>query len=122
MSRKITILAANFAGNKGAAAMLKSIIKNLDAEYKDMTYYLLSVYPKSDREENPFKNVKVVSCKPQEIIFIGFSLAILYYFFKWFKPVKKILLKYKILKSLYRSDIVVDAAGISFVDSRGEKL
>ena len=119
MKRKITILATNFAGNKGAAAMLKSIVRNLDAEYESLTYDLLSVYPKSDRAENPFKNLKVISCKPQEIIFIGFSLAILFYIFKWFKPVKKILLKYKILKSLYRADLVVDAAGISFVDSRG---
>lgn len=119
MTRKIAILAANFAGNKGAAAMLKSIVRNLDAEYEDLTYNLLSVYPKSDRAENPFKNLKVISCKPQEIIFIGFSLAILYYIFKWFKPIKKILLKYKILKGLYQADIVVDAAGISFVDSRG---
>jgi len=119
MARKIAILAANFAGNKGSAAMLKSIIRNLDAEHKDLTYNLLSVYPKSDRAENPFKNLKVISCKPQEIIFIGFSLAILYYIFKWFKPVKKILLKYKVLKGIYQADIVIDAAGISFVDSRG---
>jgi len=119
MTKKIAILAANFAGNKGAAAMLKSIVKNLDTEYEEASYNLLSVYPKSDRKENTFENLKVVSCKPHEIIFIGFGLAVLYYILRWFWPAKKILLKYKILKALYQADIVIDAAGISFVDSRG---
>ena len=119
MNKKIAIIAANFTGNKGAAAMLKSIIKNLDSEYNGLTYNLLSVYPKNDRLENPFKNVKVISCKPQEIIFIGFSMAILFFLFKRLKPVRKFLLKYKMLKGLYEADLVVDAAGISFVDSRG---
>ena len=91
---KIALLATNFAGNKGAAAMLKSIIKNLTLEYKEISFNLLSVYPREDREQNPFSNVKVISCKAQEIIFIAFLLAIIFYIFRWLNPVKKILLKY----------------------------
>ncbi|HEX7560906.1 MAG TPA: polysaccharide pyruvyl transferase family protein, partial [Candidatus Humimicrobiaceae bacterium] len=119
IGKRIAILAATFDGNKGAAAMLKSIVKNLDAENTNYFFNILTVYPKNDRQQNPFKNVKIISCKAQEIIFIGFPLAILFYLFKWLKPIKKILLKYKILKGFYQADLVVDAGGITFVDSRG---
>lgn len=116
---KIAILAATFSGNKGAAAMLQSIIKNVSGELDNVHYDVLSVYPDEDREQNPYDNAHVVSCKPEEIIFIAFPLAILFYLFKFIKPIKNLILKNTILKSFYHSDLVVDAAGISFVDSRG---
>lgn len=116
----ISILATNFAGNKGAAAMLKSLIVNLSLDFSGtLEYNLLSVYPKEDEDQNPYSNLKVVSCKPEQIIFVAFPLAIIFYLVQWIKPLRLLLLKNKILKALYESDLVVDEAGISFVDSRG---
>jgi len=115
----ITILAANFAGNKGAAAMLQSSIKNLSEHLGDVKYQLLSVYPKEDREQNTYSNLKVVSCKPEEIIFIAFPLAILCRILGWIPPIRRLLLKNGILKAVDASDLILDEAGISFVDSRG---
>lgn len=113
---KISVLASTFSGNKGAAAMLQSLIKNLPDHYK---YNLLSVYPEEDSKQNPYQNVKVISAKPEEMIFVAFPLAILYYLFKWLGPMRSLLLKYPILKSINESQLVVDQAGVSFVDSRG---
>lgn len=115
----VGITATDFAGNKGAAAMLQAIIKNVSHECKDVDYKLFSVYPNEDIQQSPYENLEVVSCKPEEIIFIAFPLAIIYYLFKWLKPIKNLLLKNKILKGFYECDFVVDAAGISYVDSRG---
>ena len=113
---KISILASTFSGNKGAAAMLQSLIKNLPDHYE---YNLLSVYPDEDVIQNPYQNLKIVSAKPEQMIFIAFPLALIYSLLQWFRPIKIVLLKYPILRSINESDLVVDQAGVSFVDSRG---
>jgi coenzyme F420-reducing hydrogenase beta subunit len=119
MSIKIGITAANFSGNKGAAAMLQSIIKNVINEKEKAEFSLFSVYPKEDNAQNPYSFLNIISAKPERIIFIAFPLAILFRLFKWVKFIKKLLLMNKIIDGFYKCDLVVDAAGISFVDSRG---
>ena len=115
----ISILAANFAGNKGAAAMLQSSIKNISSKVEGVQYKLLSVYPEEDRAQNPYENLEVVSCKPEKTIFLAFPLAILYRIFHWVKPLRQLFLTNNILKAIDASDLILDEAGISFVDSRG---
>ena len=119
MNVKIGITAANFAGNKGAAAMLQSGIKNIKSADEATEFSLFSVYPEEDRQENPYPDLEIVSAKPEQMIFIAFPLAILFYAFKFISPIKKLILKNKTLKGFVSCDFVVDAAGITFVDSRG---
>ncbi len=117
-TKKISILAATFSGNKGAASMLESIIDNVSSNVSDIGFDVLSVYPEDDLMQNPYGNVRIVSCKAKQIVFQAFPLSMLYFVFHRFAPIKKLLLKNKILDSFYNCDFVVDAAGISFVDSR----
>lgn len=116
----ISITAASYSGNKGAAAMLQSSVRQLYERYGErLNIQLMSVYPSEDREQVPWDFVKVVSCKPEQLLFIAFPLAVLYRLFLWCPPIKKLLLRHKILKAYARTDMVIDEAGISFVDSRG---
>lgn len=115
----IGITAADFAGNKGAAAMLQTIIKNVMREKDNVEFKLFSVYPYEDRIQNPYENLEVISCKPEEIIFIAFPLSVLYSLLGFIKPIKDMILKNRILSGIDECDFIVDAAGISFVDSRG---
>jgi len=119
MALRVGITAANFSGNKGAAAMLVSIIKNVREKREKTDFSLFSVYPKEDKEQNPYSFLDIVPTKPERIIFVAFPLAIIFRLFKWIKPVKRVLLKNKIIRGFNNCDLVVDAAGISFVDSRG---
>ena len=119
MKKVIGITATDFAGNKGAAAMLQAIVKNVKKEIEDVEFKLFSVYPREDESQNPYSYLEVVACKPEQIIFIGFPLAILYKLLCRVSFIKKLLLKNKILKGIDECDFIVDAAGISFVDSRG---
>ena len=51
----IAITAASYSGNKGAAAMLQSSIKQLHDVYGDrLNINLMSVYPGEDRKQLPF--------------------------------------------------------------------
>ncbi len=121
----IAITAACFSGNKGAAAMLQSSIKQLKERYGDkLNFFLMSTYPKADRRliaEMPeeYDNIKVVNAKPERLLFIAFPLAILYSFLRFIPPIGKLLRMNKIIKAYSQCDIVIDEAGISFVDSRG---
>lgn len=119
MGINIGITATDFAGNKGAAAMLQSIVKNIKKQHEAVEFSLFSVYPAEDRQQNPYDYLKVISTKPEHIIFLAFPFAILYKVLGWIKPFKKLLLKNKILKGFSNCDFVLDVAGISFVDSRG---
>ena len=119
MKIKIGITAADFAGNKGAAAMLQSIIKNIKNKDEEAGFSLFSVYPAEDKRENPYTDVEVISAKPEQMLFIAFPLAVLFYVFKFFRPAKKSILKNKTMRGFSDCDFIVDAAGISFVDSRG---
>lgn len=116
----IAITAASYSGNKGAAAMLQSSIRQLHDRYGErLNINLMSVYPGEDKKQIPWDFIKIVSCKPEQLLFIAFPLSVLYWLFKWCSPIKKLLLKNKILKAYSQTDAVLDEAGISFVDSRG---
>lgn len=116
----IAITAASYSGNKGAAAMLQSSIKQLHDIYQDrLEIQLMSVYPGEDKEQIPHDFIKITSTKPEQLLFIAFPLAILHKAFSWLPPVRKLIEKNKIIKAYKQTDVVVDEAGISFVDSRG---
>lgn len=116
----IAITAASYSGNKGAAAMLQSSIRQLHEYYGErLQIQLMSVYPSEDKKQVPWDFVKIVPCKPEQLLFMAFPMAILYRAFKWCPPVKALLLKNKVLKAYAKTDAVIDEAGISFVDSRG---
>lgn len=116
----IGITAASYSGNKGAAAMLQSSITQLYDIYGDrLNINLMSVYPGEDKKQLPFDFINITSTKPEQLMFVAFPLAILYRLFKWCPPIKKLIAKNKIIKTYLKTDLVVDEAGISFVDSRG---
>lgn len=116
----IAITAASYSGNKGAAAMLQSSIKQLYDVYGDrLNVNLMSVYPCEDKKQIPYDFINVVDCKPEKLMFVAFPLAIIYKCFKWLLPLRKILENNKIIKTYINTDLVLDEAGISFVDSRG---
>lgn len=116
----IAITAASYSGNKGAAAMLQSSIKQLHEIYGHrLNIRLMSVYPRADREQLPYDFVRVVPCKPERLLFIAFPLAILHRLLGWIPFIGRLIGKDKIIRAYKNTDVVIDEAGISFVDSRG---
>lgn len=116
----IAITAASYSGNKGAYAMLQSSIKQLESIYGErLNINLMSVYPSADKKQAPFDFIKIISCKPEQLLFVAFPLAILYKFLGWIPFSKKLFQRNKIIKAYLKTDLVIDEAGISFVDSRG---
>ncbi len=116
----VAITAASYSGNKGAAAMLQSSIKQLHDRYgESLNINLMSVYLSEDRKQLPHDFIKVVPAQPEKLLFLAFPMAVLHWLFRWCPPIRKLLEKNKILKAYKNTDLVIDEAGISFVDSRG---
>ncbi len=116
----VAITEASYSGNKGAAAMLQSSIRQLhDAYGERLNVNLMSVYPADDRKQVPFDFVKIVPAKPEKVLLVAFPCAVAYRLFRWLPPVKKLLLKQPMLKAYSRTDLTLNEAGVSMVDSRG---
>ena len=61
----IAITAASYSGNKGAAAMLQSSIKQLHDVYGDrLNINLMSVYPSEDKKQLPFDFINLTITLP----------------------------------------------------------
>lgn len=100
--------------------MLQSSISQLKERYGSrLKIYLMSVYPAQDRIQCPHRLVTVVAAQPQKLLFLAFPCAVLYKIGGWCPPLRKILLKNKILQAYHNTDLVIDEAGIAFSDSRG---
>lgn len=121
----IVITAASFCGNKGAAAMLQSGIKQLRERYGErLRITLMSTYPERDREiiaamPERYDFISVVNAKPEKLLFLTFPLAALYGLFGRVPLLSKPFLHNKIIRAYSECTMVVDMAGVSFVDSRG---
>lgn len=124
-SINIVITAASFCGNKGAAAMLQSGIKQLRERYGErLRITLMSTYPERDREiissmPERYDFISVVNAKPEKLLFPTFPFAVLYGFFGRVPLLRKPFLHNKIIRAYSECTMVVDMAGVSFVDSRG---
>lgn len=121
----IAITAASFSGNKGAAAMLRSSVKQLRERYGDsLQILLMSTYPAADKrliEELPDggENITVINAKPARLLFLVFPLAVLYGFMRFIPLLRRLFEINRMIEAYSRCDLVIDEAGISFVDSRG---
>ena len=116
----IAITGASYSGNKGAAAMLQSSIEQLHEKYGErLRINLMSVWPVAEKRLVPWNFVKIISAQAWQIVFVAFPLSILFGLFRWCGPLKKLLLLNTILRTYSETDLVLDEAGVSFVDSRG---
>lgn len=121
----IAITAASFCGNKGAAAMLQSGIKQLLERYGEcLRITLMSTYPERDCEiiaamPERYDFISIVNAKPEKLLFLTFPLAVLYGLFGRVPLLSKPFLHNKIIRAYSECTMVVDMAGVSFADSRG---
>ncbi|ROR72114.1 polysaccharide pyruvyl transferase family protein [Bogoriella caseilytica] len=117
---KIAIIGSAFAGNKGASAMLESSVQHLSRRGEDPRFVLLSMYPRSDAEQNPFANLNVLDASPMRlgVLINGTALA-----WRILPPLRRALERaVPEVGALASADVLLDEGGITFVDGRGKFL
>ncbi len=75
---KYAVIGSALSGNKGAAAMLESAVQQLSARDADARFVLLSMYPRSDADQNSYRNVRVVDASPLQLGLVINSAALLH--------------------------------------------
>ena len=113
-----SITAVSISGNKGAESMLTALVQNIKKLFPESNIYLISPYPKNDRQYEDMVPVTVVSGTPIRLLLIVTPLVLLYRIFQRFNLSTWVIEKEPVIKAINASDIVFDAGGITFSDGR----
>lgn len=117
---RYAIIGSAFAGNKGAAAMLESAVQQISARDPEARFVLLSMYPRSDAEQNPYRTLRVLDANPMRLGVVLNSAALLH---RVLPPLRGALRRaVPELRALVEADALLDQGGITFVDGRGKYL
>jgi coenzyme F420-reducing hydrogenase beta subunit len=117
--RRIAVIGGTFSGNKGASAMLESVLYNLrHLLHGNVTFDIISVYPKRDSGRPLPDWATLVPAPPAALIFILPLAAACYAILRRLRLPGAFLKRYPLLDSVAGSDAILDIEGISFVDGR----
>lgn len=119
---RIATLGAAFSANRGAASMLQAVIDNLPGRVGPCTFSVLTTYPDDDRAEIDDPAIQIVSATPVELALVLWPLALLTAAVRSVRLPWRWLCVRPALRHLRDADVVVDVAGISFVDGRGTPI
>jgi polysaccharide pyruvyl transferase WcaK-like protein len=118
----ISVIAATLSGNRGAEAMLTTTIGRIRDRYPDAHFNVYSYYPKRDRALSNDPNITIFSATPLYLVTVLFPCSILLSLLK-FSILKTLrMLLPKSVRALDTSDVLIDLAGVSFIDGREKFL
>lgn len=116
----VTIIGSALSGNKGAAAMLESAIQTLGQKFPDITFSLLSMYPREDAAQNSYPNLEVIPASPRQL---GVTINLLGLLYRILPPLRSLIRKRsRAIGALVRSQVLLDQGGITFTDGREKFL
>jgi colanic acid/amylovoran biosynthesis protein len=116
---KVSIIGAALSANKGAAAMLETVITRLPQTAGPCEFTILTTYPEADASRVPLgANARVVGLQPVRLALVEFPVALLAAVARQVRlPLGWV--RSRGCRAMLDSSVVVDVAGISFVDGRG---
>ena len=116
---RIAIIGAALSANKGAAAMVESVMARLPNEMGDCHFDILTTYPDADASRVPVGvDAAVVGLQPVRLALVEFPIACLALVARTLRlPLSWV--RSRGCRSMLDSAVVVDVAGISFADGRG---
>ena len=116
---RIAIIGAALSANKGAAAMVESVMARLPNEMGDCHFDILTTYPDADAPRVPAgADAAVVGLQPLRLALVEFPIACLALVVRKLR-IPLFWVRSRGCRSMLDSSVVVDVAGISFADGRG---
>jgi polysaccharide pyruvyl transferase WcaK-like protein len=110
------VIGSALYGNKGASAMLETLIQGIGSLDEQAQFALLSLYPPQDTERNHFENLRIIPASPIALVLAIIPLCLLH---RLFKPLRSwIVRRSQVVQELNQADVYVDQCGISFNDGR----
>ncbi len=116
---RIAIIGAALSANKGAAAMVESVMARLPNEMGECHFDILTTYPDADASRVPAgADAAVVGLQPLRLALVEFPIACLALVARTLR-IPLFWVRSRGCRSMLDSSVVVDVAGISFADGRG---
>lgn len=114
------MLGAALSANKGAAAMVESVVARAPEAVGSCEFSLLTTYPEADAPRVPSGGtpVAVIGLEPWRLAVVEFPVALLSAILRVLR-VPRSWVRTKANRALLDSDAALDLAGISFADDRG---
>lgn len=116
--KHVSIIAATIVGNRGAEAMLTATIGRIKDQYPDTRFYVYSYYPEDDKAVVNDKQVTIYNSTPAYLVSVLYPLSLLRSVLNLFCLRFFNSLFPKSVLDLERSDVLIDLAGVSFMDGR----
>ena len=116
---RIAIIGAALSANKGAAAMVESVMARLPNEMGECHFDILTTYPEADASRVPVGvDAAVVGLQPLRLALVEFPIASLVLVMRKLR-LPLFWVRSRGCRSMLDATVVVDVAGISFADGRG---
>ena len=116
---RIAIIGAALSANKGAAAMVESVMARLPNEMGECHFDILTTYPEADASRVPVGvDAAVVGLQPLRLALVEFPIACLVLVMRKLR-LPLFWVRSRGCRSMLDATVVVDVAGISFADGRG---
>lgn len=116
--RRVAIVGAALSANKGAAAMVETVISRLPERIGPTHFTLLTTYPEQDSGRLDDRSVEVLGMEPLRLLLIETPVASLALVARKMRLSTR-WVRTRCCRAMLDSHVVVDVAGISFADGRG---
>lgn len=117
--RRVVIIGAALSANKGAAAMAETVVERLPEHVGPCRFDLLTTYPDEDRGRLEASSpVTIVGLEPVRLALMEIPTAIMVRIAHRLR-IPTGWVRTRGCRAILDADVVVDVAGISFVDGRG---
>ncbi|MES9814722.1 MAG: polysaccharide pyruvyl transferase family protein [Candidatus Thiodiazotropha sp.] len=120
--KTISIIAATVSGNRGAEAMLTTTIGRIRDRYPEANFNIYTYYPKRDRELINDPRIKVYSADPLYLVTVLLPCSLLLMLLNGLRLKVMARLTPESVRSLGSSDVLIDLAGVAFIDGREKFL
>lgn len=116
--KEIAIIAATIYGNRGAEAMLCTTVGELRARVRNLHCHVYSYYPYDDRQRCTHPNITIHSATPIYVATVFMPLSLLLRFLRVLRLGAMQRFFPTSVRALARSRVLIDLAGVSFMDDR----
>jgi colanic acid/amylovoran biosynthesis protein len=114
----VGIIGGTISGNRGAEAMLVTVVGKIREKFPDAEIKVFSYYPSQDRGLVNQPYVDILSCKPVSLVFRFLPFAFLEWLFKRMGVRLPDRFLTRVIRVLRTCDVLVDISGVSFVGGR----
>lgn len=121
-ARSYSIIAATCHGNRGAQAMLETVVGRLSREQPGLRFHVFSYYPAADRALVRDDRVSIHSSTPVALVAWLLPWSLVFGLARLLFGRRVLRLAPAAIRGLAESAALVDLAGVSFIDGREKFL